>query len=75
MYLPPYALPSQPDCLWYLANQDVQWPQLFLASYIIPPMSLPKGQRSAGLNPDTDQILELAVLITDGDLSGPHLEV
>ena len=29
----------------------------------------------AGLDPDTDHILELAVLITDGDLSAPHLEV
>ena len=30
---------------------------------------------SVGLNPDVDQILEVAVLITDGELSGPHLEV
>lgn len=28
-----------------------------------------------GLDPDTDHILELAVLITDGELSAPHLEV
>ena len=29
----------------------------------------------AGLDPDKDHILELAILISDGELSGPHLEV
>lgn len=29
----------------------------------------------AGLDPDKDQIMEIAVLITDGELTLPYLEV
>ena len=33
------------------------------------------GMHVAGLDYDKDHIIEIAVLITDGELSSPHLEV
>lgn len=49
------------------------FPKLSCKNYLT--LTLKKEAANAGLDPDVHHILEIAVLITDGELTAPHLEV